>query len=119
MIDYALFNCTSKHGDYYWRIPCHGVPGYDIYAYSSNYFNGDTDLTSCTKMYNVPSIPWETIHDNILRLKWSEPAACEEHGMFCRWKNNTSKLETECFEKPKSNEGTVCIRFCFSFLQPI
>jgi hypothetical protein len=120
--DYALFNCTSKHGDSYARIPCLSVPGYDIYAYSSNYFIGDTDLTNCTKMYNVSSIPSEMIGgDNILRLNWSEPEACgvcEAQGKFCRWKNN-AKLETECYEKPKSNKGTVCIRFCFSFLQPI
>eukprot|EP00258_Populus_trichocarpa_P022481 XP_024438500.1 probable L-gulonolactone oxidase 6 [Populus trichocarpa] len=75
--DYALFNCTSKQGDYYDPISCLGVPGYDIYAYSSNNFLGYTDLTNCTKMYNVPSIPSEMIRgDNILHLNWSEPAAC-------------------------------------------
>ncbi|XP_052302136.1 rust resistance kinase Lr10 isoform X15 [Populus trichocarpa] len=108
--DCTLFNCTSKHGDYYDRIPCLSVPGYDIYAYSSNNFLGYTDLTSCTKMYNVTSIPSEmTGGDNILHLNWSEPAACgicEEHGMFCRWKNNT-KLGTECYKKPKSKKGKI------------
>jgi hypothetical protein len=120
--DYALFNCTSKHGDYYDPISCLGVPGYDIYAYGSDNFLGYTDLTNCTKMYNVSSIPSEMIGgDNILRFYWSEPEACgvcEAQGKFCRWRNN-AKPETECYEKPKSNKGTVCIRFCFSFLQPI
>ncbi|KAJ6881502.1 RING-H2 finger protein ATL21A [Populus alba x Populus x berolinensis] len=107
--DYALFNCTSKHGDFYDRIPCLGGPGYDIYAYSSNNFLGYTDLTSCTKMYNVTSIPSEMIDRDILHLNWSEPAACvgcEAHGKFCRWKNKT-KLGTECYEKPKSKKGKI------------
>ncbi|KAL3574815.1 hypothetical protein D5086_022916 [Populus alba] len=109
--DYALFNCTSKHGDFDGQIPCLGAPGYDIYAYSSNYFLGYTDLTSCTKMYNVTSIPSEMIDRyNILQLNWSEPAACgvcEEQGKFCGWKNNITNHETECYKKPKSKKGKI------------
>ncbi|KAJ6887962.1 hypothetical protein NC652_029080 [Populus alba x Populus x berolinensis] len=109
--DYALFNCTSKHGDFDGQIPCLGAPGYDIYAYLSNYFLGYTDLTSCTKMYNVTSIPSEMIDRyNILQLNWSEPAACgvcEEQGKFCGWKNNITNHETECYKKPKSKKGKI------------
>ncbi|EEF48969.1 receptor serine/threonine kinase, putative [Ricinus communis] len=64
----------------------------------------NTDLTYCTKLYNVSSVPLEFIsRDNVLQFNWTRPACgiCEEQGTFCRFKNNTTRLETECIEKPK------------------
>jgi len=107
--DYAFFNCTSWKGDTYQKLACLSGPGYDIFAYRSDYLISYTDLTSCTKIYNLSSVPWEIIRqEKILRLNWSMPACrlCEAQGKFCRWKTN-ARLDTECYDKPKSNEGMV------------
>ncbi|KAL9374765.1 hypothetical protein Peur_031644 [Populus x canadensis] len=105
--DYAFFNCTSGKGDTDQKLACLSGPGYDIFAYFSSYPIGYSDLTSCTKMYNLSSIPREIFwQNNILHLKWSGPECvhCEAHGKFCRSKNNSAGLETECYDKPKSKE---------------
>ena len=110
--DYAFFNCTSWKGDTYQKLDCLGGPGYDIFAYYSSYSIGNSDLASCTKMYNLSSIPMEIFWPkNILRLNWSRPECglCEAHGRFCRWKNNSAGLETECYDRPKSKGGMVCL----------
>ncbi|XP_011003876.1 PREDICTED: glycerophosphodiester phosphodiesterase protein kinase domain-containing GDPDL2-like [Populus euphratica] len=106
--DYAFFNCTSRKGDTYRKLACLSGPGYDIFAYSSDYLISYTDLTSCTKIYNLSSVPWEIIRqEKIMRLNWSMPACrlCEAQGKFCRRKNENASLETECYDKPKSKEG--------------
>ncbi|KAG6745605.1 hypothetical protein POTOM_050103 [Populus tomentosa] len=105
--DYAFFNCTSWKASTYHKLACLGGPGYDIFAYYSSYSIGYSDLTSCTKMYNLSSIPWEIFRqNNILHLNWSRPECgfCEAHGKFCRRKNNSAGLETECYDRPKSKE---------------
>jgi hypothetical protein len=110
--DYAFFNCTSSKGDTSLQLACLSGPGYDIFAYFSSYPIGYSDLTSCTKMYNLSSIPREIFwQNNILHLNWSGPECvhCEAHGKFCRSKNNSAGLGTECYDKPKSKEGMVCL----------
>nr|TKS17350.1 glycerophosphodiester phosphodiesterase protein kinase domain-containing GDPDL2-like [Populus alba] len=105
--DYSFFNCTSWKGDTSRQLACLSGPGYDIFAYYSYSSIGYSDLTSCTKMYNLSSIPWEILwQNNILRLNWSRPECglCEARGKFCRRKNNSAGLETECYDKPKSKE---------------
>ncbi|KAJ6874670.1 hypothetical protein NC652_034389 [Populus alba x Populus x berolinensis] len=105
--DYSFFNCTSWKGDTSRQLACLSGPGYDIFAYYSSSSIGYSDLTSCTKMYNLSSIPWEILwQNNILRLNWSRPECglCEARGKFCRRKNNSAGLETECYDKPKSKE---------------
>jgi hypothetical protein len=107
--DYAFFNCTSWKGDTSRQLACLSGPGYDIFAYRSDYLISYTDLTSCTKIYNLSSVPMEIMmEEKILHLNWSMPACrlCEAQGKFCRWKTN-ARLETECYDKPKSNEGMV------------
>ncbi|XP_034925727.1 rust resistance kinase Lr10 [Populus alba] len=106
--DYAFFNCTSLKGDTYQRLACLSGPGYDIFAYTSDYLISYTDLTSCTKIYNLSSVPMEVMRqENILNLTWSVPACrlCEAQGKFCRWKNISARLEIECYDRPKSKEG--------------
>ncbi|KAJ6760290.1 SERINE/THREONINE KINASE putative-RELATED [Salix purpurea] len=61
-------------------------------------------------MYSLPSVPDELNgRDNILHLNWSRPACglCGAQGKLCRLKNNTDRIETECYDKPKSNEGII------------
>ncbi|KAJ6760288.1 SERINE/THREONINE KINASE putative-RELATED [Salix purpurea] len=95
-------------GAYSYRyLDCLRGPGY-IYAYTSDYSISSTDLTDCTKLYNLSSVPSEIIElKNILHLNWSSPESghCERLGQFCRRKNSSARIEIECYDKPKSKEG--------------
>ncbi|KAJ9139771.1 hypothetical protein P3X46_030475 [Hevea brasiliensis] len=105
--DYVFFNCTSIDRKIYLSMPCLSVTGYDVHAFVTDGFVSSLALTSCTKMYNVSSVPMEFIsRDNTLHLKWSKPACgfCEAQDKYCRLKNST-RFETECFDKPKSSRG--------------
>ncbi|KAJ6687548.1 RING/U-BOX SUPERFAMILY PROTEIN [Salix koriyanagi] len=110
-LDLDFFNCTSgQRYSYNSLMSCLGVPGYDIYFFPSGSVATYFDLTSCTKMYSLPSVPDELNgRDNILHLNWSRPACglCGAQGKLCRLKNNTDRIETECYDKPKSNEGII------------
>ncbi|KAJ6760289.1 RING/U-BOX SUPERFAMILY PROTEIN [Salix purpurea] len=114
--NYSFFNCTSSKGDGY-NLDCLSGPGY-IYAYTSDYSISYTDLTNCTKLYNLSSIPTEIVDlENTLHLNWSKPDSgrCERRGKFCR-RNSSASLETECYDKPKSKEGMVFVtRFSVHF----
>ncbi|WCJ36824.1 PR5-like receptor kinase [Euphorbia peplus] len=102
--NYFFFNCTSIGRREYVFMPCLSVPGYDVHAIFEDSSVDQLALTSCKKMFNLSSVPWELISGkNVLSLNWSRPACgvCEEQGMNCRFRNGTTKLETECFEKPK------------------
>ncbi|KAJ6294892.1 hypothetical protein OIU76_022889 [Salix suchowensis] len=106
--NYSFFNCTSRKGDGYenWYLDCLSRPGYNIYAYTSDNSISYTDLTNCTKLYNLSSVPSETFEmKNTLHLNWSTPDSgrCERRGKFCR-RNSSASLETECYDKPKSKE---------------
>ncbi|KAJ6411045.1 hypothetical protein OIU84_007739 [Salix udensis] len=108
--DYSFFNCTSRKGDGYgnWYLDCLSGPGYNIYAYTSDNSISYTDLTNCTKLYNLSSVPSETFEmKNTLHLNWSKPHSglCEQQGKFCRRKNSSARIEIECYDKPKSKEG--------------
>ncbi|KAF9667375.1 hypothetical protein SADUNF_Sadunf15G0016500 [Salix dunnii] len=116
--DYSFFNCTSLKGDgYNYRyMDCLSGPGY-IYAFTSDNSISYTDLTNCTKLYNLSSVPLDTL-ENTLHLNWSTPDSgqCERQGKFCRRKNNSASLEIECYDKPKSKEGMVFVtRFSVHF----
>ncbi|KAJ6294891.1 hypothetical protein OIU76_022888 [Salix suchowensis] len=109
-LDLDFFNCTSGQRYSYPWTSCLGVPGYDIYSFPSGSVATYFDLTSCTKMYSLPSVPDELNgRNNILHLNWSRPACglCGAQGKLCRLKNNTDRIETECYDKPKSNEGMI------------
>ncbi|KAG5229598.1 glycerophosphodiester phosphodiesterase protein kinase domain-containing GDPDL [Salix suchowensis] len=105
--NYSFFNCTSRKEDGYNNryLDCLSGAGY-IYAYTSDYSISYTDLTNCTKLYNVSSIPSEIVDlESTLHLNWSTPDSgrCERRGKFCR-RNSSASLETECYDKPKSKE---------------
>lgn len=104
--DYVFFNCTSIDRKIYLSMPCLSVPGYDVHAFVTDGSVTGLALTSCTKMYNLSSVPMEFIsRDNTLHLNWSRPACrfCESQDKYCRLKKNSTTLETECFDKPKSS----------------
>ncbi|KAJ6687549.1 RING-H2 FINGER PROTEIN ATL21A-RELATED [Salix koriyanagi] len=106
--NYSFFNCTSRKGDGYenWYLDCLSGPGYNIYAYTSDNSISYTDLTNCTKLYNLSSVPSETFEmKNTLHLNWSTPHSglCEQQGKFCR-RNSNATGQTECYDKPKSKK---------------
>ncbi|KAF9667372.1 hypothetical protein SADUNF_Sadunf15G0016200 [Salix dunnii] len=105
--DYSFFNCTSYKGDGY-DLDCLSGPAYNIFAYTSDYRISYTDLTNCTKLYNLSSVPSEIFEmKNILYLNWSLPGCqqCEQQRKFCKLKKNiTATLETECYDKHESKK---------------
>eukprot|EP00257_Ricinus_communis_P002403 XP_002513563.2 rust resistance kinase Lr10 [Ricinus communis] len=97
-----FFNCTSMDREMLLQMRCLSSPGYDIYAFTSDYPLSFVYLAHCTKMFNISSISNEMIDGaNFLRLNWSKPECgfCESQGKFCRLKKN-STYETECYDKP-------------------
>ncbi|KAJ6677307.1 SERINE/THREONINE KINASE putative-RELATED [Salix viminalis] len=117
--DYTVFNCTSYKGDGYKHLDCLSGPGYDIYAYTADHSISYTDLTNCTKLYSLSSVPSELFGLKSILLSWSMPGCqqCEQQGKFCNLKkNSTASLETECYDKPKSKKGMVFVtRFSVHF----
>jgi hypothetical protein len=71
--------------------------------YVSNSYDSvlDLDLALCTKMFDVSS-SINNVNEltyNRLSLSWPKPncTECEAKGMKCKWKNNSTKGDTECF----------------------
>ncbi|XP_023916371.1 RING-H2 finger protein ATL22 [Quercus suber] len=114
--DFALFNCTPEsNSEYGRRVDCLSSSRHPVYAFFSfaNIEEFPTLILSCTKMYNVSSVPYDIWKNPLLELTWSEPKCrdCEVRGEKCRFKNNTKFFETECFNlspcKYKDNKGIV------------
>ncbi|XP_019419819.1 PREDICTED: rust resistance kinase Lr10-like [Lupinus angustifolius] len=61
----------------------------------------DSGIVSCTKELDVLSVGWLLSYNDpdTLLLGWSKPdcTSCATHGMKCRFKNNGTSGETECF----------------------
>ncbi|KAH7538204.1 hypothetical protein FEM48_Zijuj03G0174100 [Ziziphus jujuba var. spinosa] len=109
--DYTLFNCSAieRNVGNGW-IPCLSGPNYQVYALQSYFSIEQWPLVGCTKLFNRTGIPYDTYnkhHDNTLLLSWSEPhcGQCEADGTKCRFKNNVTRSETQCF-RPKTKEGS-------------
>ncbi|KEH40339.1 rust resistance kinase Lr10 [Medicago truncatula] len=71
-----------------------------IYAADSKDSILTLDLLSCTKMFNFnASIVVSNLTLNRLSLSWPNPncTVCEAKGMKCRWNNNGTKCDIECF----------------------
>ncbi|KAK9292406.1 hypothetical protein L1049_020374 [Liquidambar formosana] len=101
--DYTFLNCSSTEESWS-QIPCLSGLGYDICAIPSDGFVHDFQLLSCTKVYNVSSLPYELFgYQNIvLHLNWSYSICedCEAKGRKCGLKkNNRAEPETQCLGK--------------------
>ncbi|CAI8605665.1 unnamed protein product [Vicia faba] len=96
--EYSFFDCSSlsssKYDQSQNRITC------PIYGSNSNHSVFTWNLASCIKMFdiNLP-IMAPDLTNNLLDLSWLEQncTVCEAKGMECKWKNNGTKGETECF----------------------
>ncbi|KAA8517925.1 hypothetical protein F0562_015387 [Nyssa sinensis] len=79
--DFTLFNCSSAERSSPYQagpIACLSVPSYPIYVALSDQSILDMDLYSCSKMFNIFSVGWETFSGG-LRLYWSEPKCNKRH----------------------------------------
>ncbi|CAL0301060.1 unnamed protein product [Lupinus luteus] len=72
-----------------------------IFQLESNGDFVDLEIVSCTKELDVLSVGWQVSYDdrNTFLMGWSKPncTLCEAQGKKCRFKNNDTSAETECF----------------------
>ncbi|CAL8119018.1 unnamed protein product [Prunus armeniaca] len=104
MTDLTLFNCSLAERQLDEPVPCFSGPGYQVYSVVSSKSIRDLPLLSCTKMYNLSSVPYFSYEPANLYLEWSEPncGQCEARGKMCRLKNNGTKSEIECVDFSKA-----------------
>ncbi|XP_061999027.1 rust resistance kinase Lr10-like [Rosa rugosa] len=110
----TLYHCPTipVEREYLKQVPCLGGPASQTYAFPS-----DLDLLrymvsvrSCTKMYDVLSLPfgtwWGNKEDFI--LNWSKPncTECEAEGKSCRLQMNGTNTEIECVHLRKPSATT-------------
>lgn len=76
---------------------------YEVYAVYSDMDFVETGLKSCTKMYDISDVPYNTG-----RLTWSGPNCghCEAKGKYCKFKTNSTTL-TQCYLKGKPSNFTL------------
>ncbi|KAG6741386.1 hypothetical protein POTOM_054620 [Populus tomentosa] len=87
LYDGTLFNCSSneKRSGLTHKIPCLSAFNHEVYAVESSTTISDTDLLSCTKMYNIYGIPHSMLH-------------AENYVLTMSWSNLTcGSSETECY----------------------
>ncbi|KAL3499697.1 hypothetical protein ACH5RR_038790 [Cinchona calisaya] len=61
--EYTYFNCSTTRSDYYLNhIHCLSTPSYQVYAVQSSIEAFSIPLFSCTKMFQIPSVPFALFH---------------------------------------------------------
>ncbi|RXI06536.1 hypothetical protein DVH24_025672 [Malus domestica] len=124
----TLFHCPVERELHRYKVPCISGPGYRVYAIESS----DTTmqyplLESCTKMYDVLSIPdyiffadiyTSTIDVDIdiyFYLKWKRPncTECEAEGKECRIKYNHTNTEIQCVRLSKASKSAYIFNLGF------
>ncbi|RDX99910.1 Rust resistance kinase Lr10, partial [Mucuna pruriens] len=66
------------------------------------------DLTSCTKMFDITApVLASDLQENELSLRWYKPSCteCEAKGKRCKWKNNSTEGDIECFDCKPNPKG--------------
>ncbi|CAA2998743.1 rust resistance kinase Lr10-like [Olea europaea subsp. europaea] len=126
--NFTLFNCSKIKRDPEFSfgfnfVTCLSSSDYDVCAVTSDYYLYKLPLQSCSKMFDIQSIPWGVFDDIMspITLEWSIPSCgyCESIGKHCRLKNDSSILhDTECYSsKP---EGPVAkLRVAGEVLGPL
>ncbi|KAJ6690990.1 RING-H2 FINGER PROTEIN ATL21A-RELATED [Salix koriyanagi] len=75
--DWTFFNCSpnEKRFTYSVKIPCLSAFNHDVYAVESYDTISDSDLLSCTKMYNIHGFPYGMLREENYRLtiSWFNP----------------------------------------------
>jgi len=87
LYDLTLFNCSSneKRSLYANKISCLSTFNHEVHFVRSSMPISDSDLLSCTKMYNIYGIPYSMMHEEnyVLNMSWSNPTC--------------GSSETECY----------------------
>ncbi|KAI9074560.1 hypothetical protein K1719_043401 [Acacia pycnantha] len=102
--DFTIFNCSQlKNSNKVVKFitTCLSSSTYKVYAISSSTSIREISLLSCTKVFNISSVPAKIFRaDYTLHLKWSNPMCkrCESTGRRCGFRNSRISLETACFE---------------------
>ncbi|KAH7855973.1 hypothetical protein Vadar_031182 [Vaccinium darrowii] len=100
--NFSFYSCPSTYQGFSNRvITCLGGDGREVYFGDADSLLSDEPLISCTKMYNVWSVPHEAFNQTTdLQLTWFQwPACtnCESEGKFCGlMSNSTSYDEIQC-----------------------
>ncbi|XP_012843365.1 PREDICTED: putative RING-H2 finger protein ATL21A [Erythranthe guttata] len=96
MSDAAIYTCSDADKSLYRFVPCLIDPINKYYI-----FNNIQELTSCTKIHDIPRvIPWSITDKNGFRLGWSEPTCghCEAQGKRCSLYNSTRLDSIHCID---------------------
>ncbi|KAI5342569.1 hypothetical protein L3X38_010444 [Prunus dulcis] len=113
--DYTLFNCSPADRNLYYQIPCLSGTSHQMLAINSYSYIDEVPIWSCTKLYNLPTVPYGILFESEhVSLEWFKPACkqCEKKGRKCRLKNNNhTESETECFNEGK--QGVILGSFLF------
>ncbi|KAJ6959239.1 rust resistance kinase Lr10-like [Populus alba x Populus x berolinensis] len=85
--DWTLFNCSlssERWSVLTHKIPCLSTFNHEVYAVESSTTISDSDLLSCTKMYNIYGIPHSMLHaeNYVLTMSWSN-LTCESSETEC------------------------------------
>ena len=87
LYDRTLFNCSlsseNRSPSYMDKIPCLSTFKHEVYAVTPSTTISDSDLLSCTKMYNIYGIPRSMLENSVLNMSWSNPTC--------------GSSETECY----------------------
>jgi hypothetical protein len=103
----SIFNCSSvkyRHlrNDDQSSLMSQDMITCPIYISNSYHSVVALDLVSCTKMFDVSFISLQQYCPpyHFLSLSWPKQncTECEAKGMKCKWKNNGTKGETQCFD---------------------
>ncbi|CAK9171347.1 unnamed protein product [Ilex paraguariensis] len=103
--NYSLFNCSAPGRQIHDSVPCLRASAYQVYAIWSMETVDDYPLTSCIKIHDLQSVPYNIFDQRgKLQLSWSKPncSFCEAEGKICRLKDNTTEHETECVATSKT-----------------
>jgi hypothetical protein len=83
----TLFNCSSneKRSGLIHKIPCLSTFNHEVYVVESSTTISDSDLLSCTKVYNIYAVPHSMLRaeNYVLTMSWSNPTC--------------GSSETECY----------------------
>ncbi|GMN44423.1 hypothetical protein TIFTF001_013614 [Ficus carica] len=90
--------------------PCLNASGHRLYGVESWYNIRDVNLVSCTKLYEMFSVPTDILMEQTeLLLSWSTPncSICEAQGKRCGLNSNGTKPVIECYKSPKSRKSAI------------
>ncbi|XP_050212409.1 rust resistance kinase Lr10-like [Mercurialis annua] len=123
-VNVSLFNCSSgyaKVGYYGWYLSGLSADPYRILAKISSASIRDSNLTSCTKIRDLFSVPPSYMNSidhyashygrySPVQLHWSNPIckSCEAKQKYCRMETNATLSQIQCYGTvPKSTEDVI------------